>query len=62
MPRPKTTGRDRVDLKCGPMGPDFFDRVKEAAQSAGETFSDYIRRAVVARMKRERTTARPKER
>ena len=53
MPQEKKPGRARVDLKPGPLGPLFFDAVAQAAAAAGETFSDYIRRAVLARMKRE---------
>ena len=53
MATPKKPGRARVDLKPGPLGATFFDAVAEAAAAAGETFSDYIRRAILARMKRD---------
>lgn len=62
MAASKKPGRDRVDLKPGALGATFFDAVAEAAAEAGETFSDYIRRAILARMKRDGRPFEPEKR
>ena len=50
MPRQKTTGRDRIDMK---IRPDITDMVMEAAAKRLITFTDYIRDAIAAALKRD---------
>lgn len=50
MPAKKVPHRDRLELRAGPLGAEFFDRVAASAQRVGETLSEYVRRAVQLRM------------
>lgn len=50
MPAHKKPNRDRLELRAGPLGAEFFDRVAVHATRSGETMSEYVRRAVQLRM------------
>jgi hypothetical protein len=56
MPRRKTPGRDRLDVKADPA---LLDLVATAAQAARMDLSSYVRRALVRQLKEDGYTVPP---
>lgn len=55
MPQPKITGRTRLEIVAGPDAT-LFDRAAHFAELAGESVSEYVRRALRDRMARDQGT------